>query len=64
MLPEFWQKISLLNPVLYLVSGFRWSFYEIADVSIYTSLFTIIIFLILCLMIITISFSKGYRIKD
>ena len=64
MLPEFWQKISLLNPVLYLVSGFRWSFYEIADVSIYTSLFTIIIFLISCLMIITISFSKGYRIKD
>ena len=64
MLPLFWQKISLLNPVLYLVSGFRWSFYEIADVSIYTSLFTIIIFLILCLMIITISFSKGYRIKD
>ena len=41
MLPEFWQKISLLNPVLYLVSGFRWSFYEIADVSIYTSLITI-----------------------
>ena len=36
MLPEFWQKVSLLNPVLYLVSGFRWSFYEIADVSIYT----------------------------
>ena len=38
MLPDFWQKVSLLNPVLYLVSGFRWSFYEIADVSIYTSL--------------------------
>ena len=64
MLPEFWQKISLLNPVLYLVSGFRWSFYEIADVSIYTSLFTIIFFLITCLMIITISFSKGYKIKN
>ena len=64
MLPEFWQKISLLNPVLYLVSGFRWSFYEIADVSIYTSIFTIIIFLILCLLIITISFSKGYKIKN
>ena len=64
MLPDFWQKISLLNPVLYLVSGFRWSFYEIADVSIYTSIFTIIIFLILCLLIITISFSKGYKIKN
>ena len=64
MLPEFWQKISLLNPVLYLVSGFRWSFYEIADVSIFTSLFTIILFLISCLFIITISFAKGYKIKN
>tara|TARA_Y100000590_G_scaffold470191_1_gene662650 strand:- start:2010 stop:2771 length:762 start_codon:yes stop_codon:yes gene_type:complete len=64
MLPEFWQKISLLNPVLYLVSGFRWSFYEIADVSIYTSLFTIILFLVFCLLLITISFAKGYKIKN
>ena len=64
MLPEFWQKISLLNPVLYLVSGFRWSFYEIADVSIYTSLFTIIFFLIFCLFIITVSYAKGYKIKN
>jgi len=64
MLPEFWQKISLLNPVLYLVSGFRWSFYEIADVSIYTSLSTIIIFLASCLLIITLSFAKGYKIKN
>ncbi len=46
MLPEFWQKVSLLNPVLYLVSGFRWSFYEIADVSIYTSLITILFFFV------------------
>ena len=64
MLPEFWQKISLLNPVLYLVSGFRWSFYEISDVSIYTSLITIIIFLTSCLLIITFSFAKGYKIKS
>ena len=64
MLPEFWQKISLLNPVLYLVSGFRWSFYEIADVSIYTSLITILFFLISCLVVITISFAKGYKIKN
>ena len=64
MLPEFWQKISLLNPVLYLVSGFRWSFYEIADVSIYTSLITILFFLISCLVVITISFTKGYKIKN
>jgi len=64
MLPVFWQKISLLNPVLYLVSGFRWSFYEIADVSIYTSLITIFIILISCISIISISFKKGYKIKN
>ena len=64
MLPEFWQNISLLNPVLYLVSGFRWSFYEIADVSVLTSLFTILFMLILCVIIITISFAKGYKIKN
>ena len=64
MLPEFWQKVSLLNPVLYLVSGFRWSFYEIADVSIYTSLITILLFLISCLVVITVSFAKGYKIKN
>ena len=64
MLPEFWQKVSLLNPVLYLVSGFRWSFHEIADVSIYTSLITVFLFLISCLLVITISFAKGYKIKN
>ena len=64
MLPEFWQKVSLFNPVLYLVSGFRWSFYEIADVSIYTSLITILLFLISCLILITVSFAKGYKIKN
>ena len=64
MLPSFWQNISLLNPVLYLVSGFRWSFYEIADVSIYTSLFTILLMLVACIIIITISFAKGYKIKN
>ena len=64
MLPIFWQNISLFNPVLYLVSGFRWSFYEIADVSIYTSLFTILVMLITCIIIISISFAKGYKIKN
>jgi len=64
MLPEFWQKISLLNPVLYLVSGFRWSFYEIADVSIVISLITILFFLFSCVLIITYTFAKGYKIKD
>ena len=64
MLPEFWQKVSLFNPVLYLVSGFRWSFYEISDVSILTSLITILLMLISCIIIISISFEKGYKIKN
>ena len=64
MLPDFWQKISLFNPVLYLVSGFRWSFYEIADVSIYTSLITILFFLFSCVLIISYTFAKGYKIKN
>ena len=64
MLPKFWQKVSMFNPVLYLVSGFRWSFYEIADVSIYTSLITIFTILIFCVSVISISFAKGYKIKN
>jgi len=63
MLPEFWQKISLLNPVLYLVSGFRWSFYEIADVNIWISFIIILIILLSCLLIISWIFAIGYKIK-
>ena len=62
-LPEFWQKVSLANPVLYLVSGFRWSFYEMSDVSITISLSMIIIFCIMNLSTIAYIFSKGYKIK-
>ena len=64
MLPEFWQKVSLLNPVLYLVSGFRWSFYEISDVSLLTSLITILTFLTLCILFITYIFKTGYKLKN
>ena len=64
MLPEFWQKISLINPVLYLVSGFRWSFYEISDVNIITSLITIFLFLFTCVLVIIYTFAKGYKIKN
>ena len=64
MLPDFWQKISLLNPVLYLVSGFRWSFYEIADVNIWVSLSTIIIILMSCLFLVSLIFTRGYKIKN
>ena len=63
MLPEFWQKVSLLNPVFYLISGFRWSFFGTADIAITTSLSFIITFLFICLIIIGLIFKTGYRIK-
>jgi len=62
-LPVIWQKISLVNPVLYLVSGFRWSFYNMSDVSIVISLSMIFIFLFLNISAIVYIFSKGYKIK-
>lgn len=64
MLPEFWQKLSLLNPIVYLVSGFRWSFYESSDVSLSISVMMIMFFLIFCLIIISIIFKTGYRLKN
>jgi ABC-2 type transport system permease protein len=63
MLPEIWQKIALFNPVVYLISGFRWSFYGAADVTIYTSLMMIAVFMIVCLAIISFIFKTGYKIK-
>ena len=62
-LPEFWQKVSMINPVLYLVSGFRWSFYELADVNILISLTMIFIFLIINVLALAFIFKKGYRLK-
>lgn len=64
MLPPLWQKISLFNPVVYLISGFRWSFYEIADVSLGVSLAMIGLFLALCLAMIWWIFKTGYQLKD
>ncbi len=63
MLPAVWQKISLLNPVMYLVSGFRWSFYEISDVSVVTSLVMITVFLTICIITVWKIFDSGYRVK-
>tara|TARA_B100000287_G_scaffold223957_1_gene211315 strand:+ start:938 stop:1699 length:762 start_codon:yes stop_codon:yes gene_type:complete len=63
MLPELWQKITLLNPVLYLVSGFRWSFFGTGDVSIATSLFAIFLFTIMCVSIIILIFKTGYKLQ-
>ncbi len=64
MLPEFWQKVTLFNPVLYLVSGFRWSFFEVSDVSVGTSLTMILVFLGACLAIVAWMFRTGYRLKE
>ena len=64
MLPPLWQKINLLNPVLYLISGFRWSFYEISDVSITLSLSMIMTFLGFCLATVWWIFKTGYQVKQ
>lgn len=63
MLPPFWQTVTLFNPVVYLVSGFRWSFYGISDVSVEVSLFMTLGFLALCLAMVWWIFRTGYRLK-
>jgi ABC-2 type transport system permease protein len=64
ILPEPWRTASLFNPVVYLVSGFRWSFYESADVSVETSLAMTAVFLTGCLIIVWWIFKTGYRLKN
>jgi ABC-2 type transport system permease protein len=63
MLPQFWRTVSLFNPVVYLVSGFRWSFYGVADVNIAVSLFMTLAFLGVCLTLVWWIFKTGYRLK-
>jgi ABC-2 type transport system permease protein len=63
VLPPFWQKITLFNPVVYLISGFRWSFFEIADVSPLVSLAMTLAFMAVCLAVIWWIFKTGYRLK-
>jgi len=63
MLPPMWQQVTLFNPVLYLISGFRWSFYGIADVGVGLSLAVIALFLVLCMGIVIWIFRTGYRLK-
>lgn len=63
MLPEFWKTVTLFNPVVYLVSGFRWSFYGSADVSVGISLAMTLIFLGIFLVIVAWMFRTGYRLK-
>jgi ABC-2 type transport system permease protein len=63
MLPPFWQTVTLFNPVVYLISGFRWSFYGIADVSVGVSLAMTVLFLTICLGTVWWIFKTGYRLK-
>ncbi len=64
MLPDFWQKVSYFNPIVYLVSAFRWSFYGKSDINVTVSVLSIMLFLFICLLIITFIFKTGYKIKN
>ncbi|MDP9000570.1 MAG: ABC transporter permease [Myxococcota bacterium] len=64
MLPPAWRKITLFNPVVYLVSGFRWSFFDVADVSATVSFCMTLVFLLICIAIVSWMFKTGYRLKS
>ncbi len=64
MLPPFWQKVTLFNPVVYLISGLRWSFFGVADVNVGLSLVMILAFMLLCLFTVWWIFRTGYRLKN
>jgi ABC-2 type transport system permease protein len=64
MLPPLWQKITLFNPVVYLISGFRWSFYGVADVNVVVSLSMTLAFLAACLCAVWWIFRTGYKLKS
>jgi ABC-2 type transport system permease protein len=63
MLPPFWQKVALFNPVVYLVSGFRWSFYGVSDIHVGVSLSMTLLILLVCLGVVWWIFRTGYRLK-
>jgi ABC-2 type transport system permease protein len=64
MLPPLWQKIALINPVVYLISGFRWSFFGTADVGVWISFAMTFLVLAICLAIVNWMFRTGYRLKS
>ncbi|MFT4917809.1 MAG: ABC-2 type transport system permease protein [Zhongshania aliphaticivorans] len=64
MLPPLWQTITLANPVVYLISAFRWSFYDVADVNVGVSVAMIMLFMVICLALIAWIFRTGYRLKS
>ena len=64
MLPPAWRTVTLFNPVVYLISGFRWSFFGISDVGVSISLAMTLVFLLLCLVLVALIFRTGYRLKN
>jgi ABC-2 type transport system permease protein len=64
MLPPIWQKITLFNPVVYLINGFRWSFYGKSDVNVVLSVSMTVAFMLICLGIIAWMFKTGYKLKN
>jgi ABC-2 type transport system permease protein len=64
MLPPFWQTVTLFNPVVYLISGFRWSFYGVADVNVAISFGMTLLFLVLCTAIVIWIFRTGYKLRN
>jgi len=64
VLPPFWRTVTLFNPLVYLISGFRWSFFDIADVDVGVSLLTTLLFLAICMIIVWWFFKTGYRLKN
>ena len=64
MLPPFWQTISYFNPVVYLIDGLRFSFYGVSDFNIWVSISSMVFFLVICVILVTILLKKGYNIKS
>ncbi len=64
MLPPFWQTVTLFNPIVYLISGFRWSFFGVSDVGVELSLAMILLFLAICVAVVAWMFKTGYRLKN
>jgi ABC-2 type transport system permease protein len=64
MLPETFQAVSLFNPIVYVISGFRWTFYGTGDVAIGVSVFALLAFLAACLLLVWWMFRTGYRLKS
>ena len=63
MLPTAWQDVAMLNPVLYLISGFRWAFFDVSDINPAISLSMVALFLVICLGVVAWIFKTGYRLK-